>query len=806
MKGLMRRNLYVLTPLLMLHALTALGREGDLTTSFPLRPPCVSRNNTFDIAHNGTNAWYIGTFYRNGYRLEGTNGNLVAHVTVPGFSNGEMKRLECDPAAPVIWAAGGVKLIRLDRDTLAVQQTFTISYEGRTIQGLGVSSNEIFLLMNGTAAPTRKLAVFNKSGQFLRQIGSDWSAYSDVVPSSGYLWAIPNWQKGITVLSKLDATTGELLATFRGLNQHMEGLAAEGKSIWIYSGGLSCASKSSFFYHRFVGMSTSQDDEPRNEAPRVKMDVQLTFATVGVPCTIPAPLYVWDDGLPLTPGRLAFQWTLYSGPQPVTYNDSSLLTPTITFSAPGVYHFEVRATDGEYSGYDVQTIYVKPTPAEQPTVTILSPAPADSFANAPRLPSGELVPLRFTLTDPGRIFPYLQVWVKQGLYGNSVFYQKIDSPGANYSYSNDVLIADGPYTIEVYAPSPLFESSALKVESRFIVGAPPAKPRVFFVGTAGSDSPQNPKFRTMQRYAADYSTPLTVKYYYCRQNMSSEPAWLGADFLLYDGANNPLPGTGTVTFAAGEDTVRFRIEAVDDNMVDPSKYSELRIDTSPDYDIALAEGGGATIAGETEFEIQDRDQSVFQVNPPKDASIWPGERALIGVERVESSVGPGLAVDLPILLSGTAIRGVDYDLLDTSGRTLSGSVLSIPAASNVWGLYVQALSPAGAEQTRDVYIEFADTPEGHTVLNLRKDPILVHPAPTFDSVEPVRVETNQITLQWQDLGLRFQYAVQACTSLCEGVWQDVVPAPTNASWEGSLPPGTSTMFYRIQARRTETPP
>jgi len=66
---------------------------------------------------------------------------------------------------------------------------------------------------------------------------------------------------------------------------------------------------------------------------------------------------VTDDGNP-TNGAVAVIWTLFSGPSQVTFNDASLIQPTVNFSTNGTYVLRITATDSELTATGHTTITV----------------------------------------------------------------------------------------------------------------------------------------------------------------------------------------------------------------------------------------------------------------------------------------------------------------------------------------------------------------------------------------------------------------------------------------------------------------
>ena len=67
---------------------------------------------------------------------------------------------------------------------------------------------------------------------------------------------------------------------------------------------------------------------------------------------------VVDDGKP-EPPTLTSTWSQLSGPGTVDFSDTSIVDPTATFSAAGIYELQLSASDGEKDACDVVTIYAR---------------------------------------------------------------------------------------------------------------------------------------------------------------------------------------------------------------------------------------------------------------------------------------------------------------------------------------------------------------------------------------------------------------------------------------------------------------
>ena len=125
---------------------------------------------------------------------------------------------------------------------------------------------------------------------------------------------------------------------------------------------------------------------------------------------------VSDDGLPDPPGTLIIEWSLVSGPGTVTFDDSTAIDTTATFSAAGSYILQLSAFDGDVSITDDVSIQVYPegTINQPPTVN----AGPDLTARA----SG--ASLSGSASDDGLPYPpgtFITTWIKIGGPGTVTF-------------------------------------------------------------------------------------------------------------------------------------------------------------------------------------------------------------------------------------------------------------------------------------------------------------------------------------------------------------------------------------------------
>jgi len=72
----------------------------------------------------------------------------------------------------------------------------------------------------------------------------------------------------------------------------------------------------------------------------------------GSPVTLQMDATVTDDGKP-EPPALTYSWSQLSGPAAVSFSDTAVEDPCVTFSAAGLYELQLSASDGEKDACDV---------------------------------------------------------------------------------------------------------------------------------------------------------------------------------------------------------------------------------------------------------------------------------------------------------------------------------------------------------------------------------------------------------------------------------------------------------------------
>ena len=127
-----------------------------------------------------------------------------------------------------------------------------------------------------------------------------------------------------------------------------------------------------------------------NEAPVVSAG-QNQSVDVGVGLQLAGTAS--DDGLPTSPGGLAIDWTVVSGPGSTQFDDSSSLQATATFSAPGDYVLRLSASDGQYVTTDDVEIEV--------IQSVVNAAPIVSAGTDQSVEVGSQLQLQGSVSDDG---------------------------------------------------------------------------------------------------------------------------------------------------------------------------------------------------------------------------------------------------------------------------------------------------------------------------------------------------------------------------------------------------------------------
>jgi hypothetical protein len=94
---------------------------------------------------------------------------------------------------------------------------------------------------------------------------------------------------------------------------------------------------------------------PPNQGPSANAG---SDQTITLPASATLNGTVSDDGLPIPPGLLTFDWTKFSGPGTVTLANTNALQTTASFSTAGTYALRLTANDGALSVSDDLTVTV----------------------------------------------------------------------------------------------------------------------------------------------------------------------------------------------------------------------------------------------------------------------------------------------------------------------------------------------------------------------------------------------------------------------------------------------------------------
>ncbi len=180
----------------------------------------------------------------------------------------------------------------------------------------------------------------------------------------------------------------------------------------------------------------------KNTAPTVEAGQNKATASG----TIQLSGSVSDDGKPNPPGAVTQTWSKVSGPGTVTFNPSAtVLSPTATFSALGVYELKLTASDGQFSSSDTVTITYKENDA--PSVQ----APDDRYI------SSDVTDLSCIVQDDGLPNPPAEVslmWSKVSGPGVVTFTPSADVPNPTAHFS-----AEGIYMLQLTADDGEYQAS-----------------------------------------------------------------------------------------------------------------------------------------------------------------------------------------------------------------------------------------------------------------------------------------------------------------------------------------------------------
>ncbi len=127
-----------------------------------------------------------------------------------------------------------------------------------------------------------------------------------------------------------------------------------------------------------------------------------------------------DDALPNPPGTLSYNWSVVTGPGPVSFGNASTASTTASFSVAGAYTLRLTVNDGEFSGSDDLVVMVT----------------ADSGTPPPYDPDAQQVELEGTIQEVGSSYIKLsgvKVW-----YTASTVIKFEDDSGSSFQVGQSV--------------------------------------------------------------------------------------------------------------------------------------------------------------------------------------------------------------------------------------------------------------------------------------------------------------------------------------------------------------------------------
>jgi len=154
-----------------------------------------------------------------------------------------------------------------------------------------------------------------------------------------------------------------------------------------------------------------------------------------------------DDGMPVPPGSLICYWTVISGPDDVSFGDSTELYTTATFDSFGTYVLRLSAFDGEWTNYDDMTVVYTDTGAGEETLTVVLNSNIidnalevnTSWSGSMDGNNGNLDHLSFGTEDEGTYYRRFRTVLAFDLSGSGIspFDEIIDAKLKLYVYEND---------------------------------------------------------------------------------------------------------------------------------------------------------------------------------------------------------------------------------------------------------------------------------------------------------------------------------------------------------------------------------
>jgi len=251
-------------------------------------------------------------------------------------------------------------------------QTVGIRFNGLSIpRGAAVTSAYIQFQVDETSSGPAALSIHGEAADSAVAYSSGADVLSRVPTSASVAWSPADWP-----------TVGE-----RGAAQRTPDLAPILQEIVDRSGWDIGHSLAVLITGSGVRVAESYNGDA-NGAPLLHLEYTLSqqqapIVDAGPDQSIVLPAdaildgTVSDDGLPDPPGALTLSWSRVSGPGVVTFSDPSVPDPTASFSLPGSYLLELRASDGERIGADQLRITVASS-SSAPFVDSFTPASAQA--------------------------------------------------------------------------------------------------------------------------------------------------------------------------------------------------------------------------------------------------------------------------------------------------------------------------------------------------------------------------------------------------------------------------------------------
>ena len=275
------------------------------------------------------------------------------------------------------------------------------------------------------------------------------------------------------------------------------------------------------------------------------------------------------------------------------------------------------------------------------------------------------------------------------------------------------------------------------------------------------------------------------------------PVNVDGDTTAVSGTDYPASLNGSVVaFAAGQTTRTFSVPLLDDTEIDGVKTLKLRLGSPVGApNVSLGSQDTSTIT------IIDNESGTVKFAQAA-SSIVEGGKAKIVVTRTGTNLQAGIDITYTVV-GGTAIRGDDYTIVDTTGAPILGTgTLSFARGQTTQTITVQTTSDTISELSETVIIQLFNSqnkallvaPTIHTLTIIDNDTpgVLRFTAPALSVPEPQADREVLLTV------------TRAGTNLASGVTVDYAVTGGNATGFGAdytLANGTLT-FGALEASKT----